>query len=134
MSFSSLAGVLICSVIFILFYKSTKEPASFTFIYSAKTKLPYKEHSYRFNIKKVGNEYRCYIAYTPDYRGRFISDYTPHIYHDAEKGKIFICWTGKIIYPEQAKTLCRNWADATQTYIDTGIPAPGFEKNKNCYF
>lgn len=109
-------------------YQILKEPADFTFNYSASTKYSTQDHSYKFHIKRIGNEYRCYIERTPSFRGRSTANYMPHYWVENGTGKHYVCWTGKIKYSEQAKTLCRNWANATQTFIDTGKPAPGFER------
>ena len=102
------------------------QPRAFAYAFQAKTKDVRLDHSYRFYMKKVNRQYRCYIERTPSFRNRDTSRYIPHYYIENGTGRIFICWTGKIHFRSQARTLCRNWANATQQFIDTGIPAPGF--------
>lgn len=109
-------------------FQTLKEPLSFVFNYSASTQISNKDHTYKFNVVKLDSGYRCYIEQTPSFRGRSTKNYMPHYWVENSTGKHYICWTGKITYAEQAKTLCRNWADATQKFIDTGKPAPGFER------
>ncbi len=115
-------------ITFIVRYNILCEPNDFIFNYSAKTKYATKDHSYKFRVKRVGSGYRCYIEHAPSFRGRSTANYMPHYWVETGTDKHYVCWTGKIQYAEQAKTLCRNWADATQIFIDTGIPAPGFER------
>ncbi|MCH5314748.1 MAG: hypothetical protein J1E81_02450 [Eubacterium sp.] len=105
-----------------------RDPSEFNYNYYAVTNAAALDHQYKFFVKKVGNGYRCYIRRTPSYRGRDTSNYLPHYWVENKTDKHYICWTGEIKYPEQAKTLCRNWADATQKFIDTGVPAPGFKR------
>lgn len=97
--------------------------------YKAKTVSPLLNHEYRFKIIKdiITKQYKCFVLKTPEVRGAGSSDYEPHLWYN-EKNEKWICWTGKIENKDQAKTLCRKWADCTQQYIDTGIPAPGFSK------
>ncbi len=121
--FIPIISILITSIVK---YVVLKEHISSTYSYSAKTIFPSQDHSYQFGIKRVGRGYRCYIEYTPSFRGRNTSNYMPHYLTESFTGKKYVCWTGRIKYIEQARTLCRNWADATQTFIDTGVPAPGF--------
>ena len=109
-------------------WSDLKSPAYFTYTYSAKTKNYNLDHRYMFRMRKMPDGYRCYIERTPSFRNRDTSKYMPHYWVERGTNKQFICWTGKIKYPEQAKTLCRNWSDATQQFIDTGKPAPGFER------
>ncbi len=120
--------IVAIAITFGIRYKSWKEPSEFCFEYSAKTNTKILDHSYKFRIKKSNDEYKCYIERTPSFRGRSTAKYNPHYWIERGTKKHYICWTGKIQYAEQAKTLCRNWADATQKFIDTGIPAPGFER------
>ena len=115
-------------ITFIMRYQVLKEPECFTFNYSANTNATAKDHSYGFYVKKMTCGYRCYIEKTPSFRGRDTSHYMPHYLVENRTGKHYVCWTGNITYSEQAKTLCRNWANATQKFIDTGVPAPGFER------
>lgn len=123
-----LIPIIAIGITFAIKFQSLKEPDNFIFNYAAKTKFENKEHSYKFNVQKYDSGYRCYIEQTPSFRGRSTVNYMPHYWVENSTGKHYICWTGKIMYSEQAKTLCRNWADATQIFIDTGKPAPGFER------
>lgn len=123
-----LIPIIAIGITFVVRFQSMKEPDSFIFNYAAKTKFESKDHFYKFNVQKYDFGYRCYIEQTPSFRGRSTVNYMPHYWVENSTGKHYICWTGKIMYSKQAKTLCRNWADATQTFIDTGKPAPGFER------
>ncbi len=105
-----------------------KAPAQFTYEYYARTKQYSLDHKYKFCVRKCSDGYRCYIERTPSFRNRDTSKYMAHYWIEKGTNRHYVCWTGKIKYPEQAKTLCRNWSDATQQFIDTGIPAPGFER------
>ena len=117
------------AITFAVRYRSMRDPVQFAYDYQAKTSCPSKDHFYTFEVKKDSkNLYKCYICRTPSFRGRDTSNYMPHVWHDRSTGERWVCWTGKIKYPEQAKTLCRKWADATQVFIDTGKPLPQFER------
>lgn len=121
-----LVPIIAIMVTLIARYRILKEPEGFVYNYSAKTNLITQDHSYQFAVKKKSDGYRCYIEKVPAFRGRDTSNYMPHYLVEKITGRYYICWTGKMRYSEQAKTLCRNWADATQKFIDTGEPAPGF--------
>ena len=119
--------VIVIAVTFAVRYRSMCDPVQFSYEYQAQTSCPSKDHLYTFDIRKESdNLYKCYICRTPSYRGRDTSNYMPHIWYNKTTNKRWICWTGSIKYPEQAKTLCRKWADATQVFIDTGKPLPAF--------
>lgn len=122
-----IAVILLFIIVFLVKLPSMYVEEEFTYNYSART-TQYGDHNYHFYIRLVNNGYRCYIDYVPSFRGRDTSNYMPHYLEEEYTNKRYICWTGSITYPEQAKTLCRNWADATQKFIDTGIPAKGFER------
>ena len=107
--------------------KETKPVSECIYVYHASTDAPLLDHKYKFNIRKVAGQYRCYVVKKPSYRGRDLSHYTPHCWVDNSNNR-YICWTGKIMSVSQAKSLCRKWGDATQQFIDSGIPAPGFER------
>jgi len=109
-------------------YKDLKEPCKYTYEYSATTVCPSLDHKYLFSLEKCSDGYRCYIERIPSFRGRSTSNYQYHTYVESSSKRHYVCWTGKVKYFEQAKTLCRNWANATQQFIDTGVPAPGFER------
>ena len=125
-----LRGLCIFVCVLLLFIILVKSSArnKFTYTYNAATIYSLQDHKYNFVIKKSHGEYKCYIQRIPSFRNRDTSKYMPHFWTENKTGKMYICWTGKIVYPKQAKTLCRNWADATQQFIDTGRPAAGFER------
>lgn len=120
---------ILALIIFVACYRAITRPKEFIFDYSAKTKYASQDHTYKFRVKKVDSDYRCYIERTPSFRGRTTDNYLPHYWIENATGNHYVCWTGTIKYPEQAKTLCRNWADATQIFIDTGVPIPEFRKH-----
>ena len=119
----------VCLLTFLIRLPHLCTVKNFTYSYSAKTRYGMQDHNYNFSVRRVSGEYRCYIERTPSFRGRDTSHYMPHYWVEQGTNRHYICWTGKIKYPEQAKTLCRNWSDATQQFIDTGVPAPGFERS-----
>ena len=117
------------AVILITFFKNMdtmKEPCKYLYSYEAETVDDTLDHYYLFSVEKVKNGYLCYIERIPSFRGRSTSRYMYHIIKEKHTKRYYICWTGEIRYHEQAETLCRNWANATQQFIDTGVPAPGF--------
>ncbi len=126
MSPLALIPILAVVITFFLQYDTLKEPRKFHYEYSAKTTTPGLDHNYKFSLEKINTGYRCYIERYPSFRGRDTSGYQYHILTETISKRSYVCWTGRVEYLEQAKTLCRNWADATQKFIDTGIPAPGF--------
>lgn len=107
-------------------YSDLKEPCKFVYEYNPTSVYPSLDHKFIFSIEKMSGGYRCYIERIPSFRGRSTNNYQYHTLRDNTSKRLYICWTGNIKYFEQAKTLCRNWADATQKFIDTGVPAPGF--------
>lgn len=119
---------IICLLTFFLRIPHLFSVKQFVYDYYAKTQYSDQDHHYRFTVQRIDAEYRCYIESTPSFRNRDTSHYLPHYWIEEGTKRHFICWTGKIKYPEQAKTLCRNWSDATQQFIDTGNPAPGFKE------
>lgn len=119
----------ICVLTFLIRIPQLCAVKEFKYAYCAKTDCMLLDHDYCFTITRIDKEYRCYIERTPSFRGRDTTYYMPHFYVEPGTNRHYICWTGEIRYPEQAKTLCRNWSDATQKFIDTGIPAPGFERS-----
>ena len=122
-----IAVILLFIIVFLVKLPSMYVEEEFTYSYFAKT-IQNGDNEYYFTVHWVDNGYRCYIDRVPSFRGRDTSHYMPHYWEEKYTNRHFICWTENIIYPEQAKTLCRNWADATQQFIDTGIPAMGFER------
>lgn len=120
-------SIMILLTVFLFKLPSLYVEEEFYYDYLAKSNGN-KDHKYKFLVKWVDDGYRCYIEKTPSFVGRDTSHYMPHYWEENGTGRHYICWTGKIQYSEQAKTLCRNWADATQQFIDTGKPAKGFER------
>lgn len=122
----SLIPIIAIVITFCVRYSDLKEPCNFTYEYYPTTIYNSLDHKFIFSIEKLSSGYRCYVKYMPSFRGRKTTNYQYHLLPDSERH--YVCWTGKIKYSEQAKKLCRNWADATQQFIDTGVPAPGFER------
>ena len=122
-----IAVIILFIIVLLVRLPSMYVEEEFAYRYDALTSQ-YGDHEYRFFVRWVDNGYRCYIDRVPSFRGRDTSHYMPHYWEEEYTNRHFICWTGTIRYPEQAKTLCRNWANATQQFIDTGIPAEGFER------
>ena len=123
-----LIPIIAAFITFLLNLTSIKEPDRFSYEYNAKTLFIALDHKYLFTVEKLDREYRCYIERSPDFRGRSKANYQDHCWRERSSNRRYICWTGKIKYAEQAKTLCRNWADATQQFIDTGVPLPAFRR------
>lgn len=121
-------SIAICLITFLVRLPYLCTIKDFAYTYSAKTRYGSLDHNFNFFVKRVKGGYLCYIERTPSFRGRDTSNYMPHYWVEQGTNRHYICWTGTIKYPEQAKTLCRNWSDATQQFIDTGTPAPGFER------
>lgn len=119
-----------CIVTFFIRLPYMRLPKIFIYDYAANTIYCSKDHNYSFLIQYEDGGYKCYIENVPSFRGRDTSQYTAHYWTEKNTGRNYICWTSKIKHPEQAKTLCRNWSDATQQFIDTGVPAPGFERQE----
>ena len=119
--------VSLCEQVYTLYAKKERRHIRGRFyVYFAKTKYPLLDHLYSFRIRFVAGQYRCYVVKQPEYRGRDLSHYMPHCWE--EQNARYICWTGEIKKIPQAKTLCRMFANATQQFIDTGVPASGFER------
>lgn len=76
------------------------------------------DNRYEFTLRRHGSGYRCYIDRTPSYRGR--STDAGVIHRLSDNRGYYICYTANLPYLEQAKTLCRNWSNMTQRYIETG--------------
>lgn len=95
-----------------------KGPFVTTYTVYARTGYNGADNRYVFTIKKLPSGYRCYIDRTPSYRGRSTDMNTIH-YKVDNRGK-YICFTKNITYLAQAKTLCDQWSNLTQRYIETG--------------
>lgn len=94
------------------------EPKLTTYTVYAETNSPGSDNRYVFTLKKLSSGYRCYIDRTPSYRNRSTSLHVTHRLSD-ERGK-YICFTADLPYIAQARTLCKQWSDLTQRYIETG--------------
>jgi len=88
--------------------------------YLATTLYPTLDHKFIFSIELENGLFKCYIERVPSFRGRDTSNYDYHYYTNQSNKRKYICYTGKIEYLEQGRTLCRKWADAHQRFIDTG--------------
>lgn len=89
-----------------------------TFTVYAETGYNNADNRYVFTLKRLPSGYRCYIDRTPSYRGRSVSMHIAHYLTDS-RGK-YICYTKDLAHIEQARTLCRQWSNLTQRYIETG--------------
>ena len=98
--------------------RNADEPLVTTYTVYAETGYNGADNRYVFTLKKLPSGYRCYIDRTPSYRGRSADMHTTHHLVDS-RGK-YICYTAKIPYIAQARTLCRQWSNLTQRYIETG--------------
>lgn len=94
------------------------EPKLTTYTVYAETSSPGADNRYVFTLKKLSSGYRCYIDRTPSYRNRSTSLHVTHRLSD-ERGK-YICFTADLPHIAQARTLCKQWSDLTQRYIETG--------------
>lgn len=94
------------------------EPGLSTYTVYAETSSPGSDNRYVFTLKKLSSGYRCYIDRTPSYRNRSTSLHVTHRLSD-KRGK-YICYTADLPYIAQARTLCKQWSDLTQRYIETG--------------
>ena len=120
--------LIVAAVIYFICKRNKKRPRRHIYRYSAETTKRYLDHDYIFSIEKIGNVYRCYVNRYPSFRGRNTANYLYHILRESKTRRVYICWTGAIRTRDQAMTLCENWANATQKFIDTGVPAPGFSR------
>ena len=93
-------------------------PAGVTYTVYAETGYEGTDNRYVFTLKQLSTGYRCYINRTPSYRNRSTTMGDTHYLTDS-CGK-YICYTAKISHLEQAKTLCHQWSNLTQRYIETG--------------
>ena len=126
-------------VIAIAFYLRKKAlsqsalPTKITYDYWAKsvTNKIDVDSLYSFIIEKCYDGYRVYINRVPNlFISRDKTNYNPHLYKEKSNNMFYICWTNRIKRIDDAKTLARLWADATQQFVETGSPANGFLKEK----
>ena len=114
----TLAGTTAARAVHLHKTSDGSEPAKSTYTVYAKTSCPGSDNRYVFTLKKLPSGYRCYIKRTPSYRNRSTSLHATHRLSDS-RGK-YICFTADLPYIAQARTLCRQWSDLTQRYIETG--------------
>lgn len=89
-----------------------------TYAVYAETGYNNADNRYEFTLKRLPSGYRCYIDRTPSYGGRSVSMHIAHYLTDS-RGK-YICYTKDLSHIEQARTLCNQWSNLTQRYIETG--------------
>lgn len=117
--------MLICLAVFFIRLPYMCRPSSWQFHYAAATYYESKDHSYRFTVSRIrGGCYRCYIDQAPMMPGvkprRYLQSYAV----DPKTERAYIVWNGAALTTtEQAKTLCRNWANANQFFIDAASSA-----------
>lgn len=109
-----------CIVTFVLRLPVYCRPRTFTFTYQADTAYRNSDHTYRFTVIRRKNGYLCFVdraPYIPDGRlWRRLAD----LVEDSPTGRRRIHWESPITEPEQARELCRRWADKCQFHIDAG--------------
>lgn len=79
---------------------------------------PYSQRKYRFNIRRVGNEYRAYILEFPSYRGRATDLHSTHRHYDG--GRYYVCWSMPVTSYDDMVNIATQWANCTQQYIEHG--------------
>lgn len=93
-------------------------PQEIRYTVYADTGYENADNRYRFTLTRLPQGYRCYIDRTPSYRSRSMD---PNVIHRLRDGdRYYICYTAPLPELEQAKTLCRDWSNLTQRYIETG--------------
>ena len=85
--------------------------------YVAPGRSPVSQRSYRFQIKKVGGEYRAYILNSPSYLNSSTDGHSTHRHYD---GRYYVCWSTPVRNQSDMVNIARQWADCTQKYIEYG--------------
>lgn len=76
---------------------------------------------YQFSVERQSDgTFRPYILTEPDYRGRDASSLKTHRNSDGDRR--YVCWTKPLQSEQAARTVAKDWAEATQEYIRTGKP------------
>jgi len=76
------------------------------------------QRSYRFQIKRVGSEYRAYILSCPSYLNRSTDGHSTHRHYD---GRYYVCWSTPVRSQSDMVNIAQQWANCTQKYIEYGI-------------
>lgn len=81
--------------------------------------------TFRFDFVQLDSGlWRIYVVRQPSYEGRSTSFASSH--RLADRRGTYVCWDAPITTLDAAKGVARAWADATQTYVETGrFPPPG---------
>ena len=85
--------------------------------YVASGQSSKSQRSYRFQIKRVGSEYRAYILSSPSYLNRPTDGHSTHRHYD---GRYYVCWSVPVRSQNDMVNIARQWADCTQKYIEFG--------------
>ena len=100
------------------FIRSRKD-RSVRFEVVAQTLYPHKDHTYRFHLKKMNGYYRCYIIRVPIFPGKKTKYYMQCYATDPKNNAQYIIWMGKKLTTlDEAKNICRGWANANQLLMD----------------
>ena len=78
----------------------------------------YSQRKYKFNIRRVGNEYRAYILESPSYRGRATDLHSTHRHYDG--WRYYVCWSNPVTSYDDMVNVATQWANCTQQYIEHG--------------
>lgn len=98
-------------------YMTSSATSSEYLDYVAPGRSPVLQRSYRFQIKRVGGEYRAYILNSPRYLSRSTDGHSTHRHYD---GRYYVCWSTPVRSQSDMINIARQWADCTQKYIEYG--------------
>ena len=113
-------SILICLGTFLLRLPVMTGKKHVVLHYDAKTRFPHQDHAYIFEIERQRNSsYRCYIRQAPFLLGRNLSHGAVNYFVERNTGRHCIAINGTISSEEAAKSICRDWADANQFFIDS---------------
>ena len=98
-------------------YMTSSATSSEYLDYVAPGRSPVSQRSYRFQIKRVGGEYRAYILNSPRYLSRSTDGHSTHRHYD---GRYYVCWSTPVRSQSDMVNIARQWADCTQKYIEYG--------------
>lgn len=88
--------------------------------YYANARHGSQDNWFRFQYRKVGNEWRSYILRMPDLKGRDSSLHRTHRYKNGNE--FWVCYDPQPNNLKDAINISRAWADRELEYIATGIP------------
>ena len=87
-------------------------------IYYANNPHGLADKEYRFNYRKVGNDWRAYILKTPGFGLRATDGHTTHRKFDITGP--YVCWDRPVATLADIQSISKVWADCIQEYIATG--------------